>query len=225
VNWSQMNVWAPARKLAATLRGRTAAPQRVSWRNREPSQSKVEPTFNRWHEYEPADPRSKRAQSLHSTQSEKVNLWRRRVLLKKGARLFASLGEGASRGSLAILDEFGMVVAWYERGRSTSSDEAIGKHLTQFYIPTDIADAVPAQHLSAAAISGSHAREGWRRHIDGRIYWGMTVIAPISMRNGKLQGYSHLTEESEAPWSGPALNSIRSRIEEPPAAARAQSDV
>jgi hypothetical protein len=213
VNWSQLNVWVPARKLAATIRG-AAARRRIGGAKTQPNDCEVEPTVNRWREYEPIRGNRHHAGSVQSAPSEKVRLWRRRVLLKKGARVHAGLGERASRGSLAILDEFGMVVAWYDRGRSMSSDEVTDKHLTQFYIPTDIADAVPAQHLSTAAINGSHERQGWRRHVDGRIFWGTTVIAPISARNGRLQGYTHLTQESDAPWNGAALNSIRSRLEE-----------
>jgi hypothetical protein len=216
VNWSQLNVWAPGRKLAATIRGRTAAPPRAPRQKMEPPKNAVEPIFNRWHEHDPIGSSRRHGGSVQSQPSERLSAWRRRVLLKKGARLHASLGERASRASLAILDGFGLVVAWYDHGCSTSSNEVIGKHLTEFYIPTDVASAVPAQHLSEAAASGSHTRQGWRRRVDGRIYWGTTVIAPISMRNGRLQGYTHLTEESEAPWSGAALNSIRARLQEQP---------
>ncbi|HEU4602785.1 MAG TPA: PAS domain-containing protein [Steroidobacteraceae bacterium] len=119
---------------------------------------------------------------------------------------------------MAILDEFGMVVAWYDREGSTSADEVVGKHLTQFYIPTDVASAVPAQHLSAAVSDGSNTRRGWRRHLDGRVYWGITIITPIAARSGRLQGYTHLTTEAQPPWEGPALSSIRSRAESEPRA-------
>ena len=213
MNWSQMNVWAPARRFAATIRGRMAHPHRVPRRKFEPGKAEGEPAYNHWHEYEPIRADQTHSRSVQTKPSDRVSAWRRRVLLRKGARSHSKLGERASRCSLAILDEFGMVVAWYDRCRSTSSDEVVGKHLTEFYIPTDVANAVPAQHLSASVIDGSNTRTGWRLHVDGRVYWGTTVITPIVMRDGRLQGYMHLTEESQAPWGRAPLTSIRSRLE------------
>ena len=55
VNWSHLNIWAPGRKLAAAIRGRAAALRRVPRRKVGPTASKVEPGFDRWHEYEPLD--------------------------------------------------------------------------------------------------------------------------------------------------------------------------
>ncbi|HEU4604197.1 MAG TPA: PAS domain-containing protein [Steroidobacteraceae bacterium] len=212
MNWSQMNLWAPARKFAATLRNRMLSKHRSS-RGTLPRRSGSDPVFHAWNEYEPIGAHRAHQQNSSGEVSERVRQWRRRVLLKKGVLLHQTLAPKAVDASLAILDEFGLVVAWYDRNRSTSSDEVIGKHLTQFYIRTDVASAVPAQALSAAVTNGSNTRCGWRRHVDGRVFWGITVITPIASRSGRLQGYAHLTTEAEPPWEGPPLNSIRSRVE------------
>lgn len=193
MNWSHVNVWAPAAKLAAAIRARMAFSQSDTRRSSPTrQQDHDEPQFRPWAEYEPigSSPAGGKAQA-----SQRVRAWRRRVLLRKGASLHAKMGPEASAVSLAILDEFGMVVAWYDRDQTSFSDEVLRGHLTQFYIPTDVGDGVPAQHLSAAVIDGSSSRCGWRRRCDGRVFWGSTVITPIFMRDGRLQGYAHLTRE------------------------------
>jgi hypothetical protein len=184
----------------------------------------LDPAFHPRDEYELIGIHGARHRNSSGEVSERVSQWRRRVLLKKGEHLHQTLASKAADASMAILDEFGMVVAWYDRNRSTSPDEVIGKHLTQFYIRTDVASAVPAQHLSAAVINGSNTRRGWRRHVDGRVFWGITAITPIASRSGRLQGYVHLTTEAQPPWEGPPLNSIRSRAEAESRATTHQSD-
>src|SRR5690348_15713543 len=137
VNWSQMNLWAPARKYAATLRNRMLSNHRSS-RGPVQRRSGSDPAFHAWNEYEPIGAHRTHQQNSSGEVSERVRRWRQRVLLKKGVRLHQTSAPKAVDASMAILDEFGLVVAWYDRSRSTSSDEVVGKHLTQFYIRTDV---------------------------------------------------------------------------------------
>lgn len=135
----------------------------------------------------------------------KVMEWRRRVLVRKGARMHASMLEQSDGGSLAMLDGLGVVVGWYEgSGRirnANSQGTVLNQHVSQFYMPTDVAANVPESHLKAAASAGSSTERGWRRRSDGSTYWATTVIEPIALQDGPLQGFSHITREYNEPIS------------------------
>lgn len=138
----------------------------------------------------------------------KVIEWRRRVLVRKGARLHASMLEQSDGGSLAMLDALGVVVGWYEgsgRVRNVNSQrEVLSQHVSQFYLPTDIATNVPESHLKTAASAGSSTERGWRRRSDGSTFWASTLIEPIALQGGPLQGFSHIVREHKEPISAPA---------------------
>jgi hypothetical protein len=128
-----------------------------------------------------------------SQRDRKVQAWRQRVLLKKAFRMHSRMGNGASDHSLAVLDEFGFVIAWYDRERSTRSDDVLERHVSQFYVSADIASDMPTRHLKAALLNGNSIRRGWRLHHNGVAFWGTTTITPILLADGRLQGFSHLT--------------------------------
>jgi hypothetical protein len=134
----------------------------------------------------------------------KVAEWRRRVLVKKGARLHASMLERSDRGSLAMLDAFGMVVCWYEGvperpARGDHRSGVLKHHVSQFYLPTDVATGLPLMHLRNAAVAGTSTQRGWRRRPDGSTLWATTVIESLVLRGGSLQGFSHIVRESKDP--------------------------
>lgn len=137
--------------------------------------------------------------------NKKIQAWRQRVLLKKAYGLHQRMGDAANH-SLAVLDEYGFVIAWYDRGRSTRADDVLERHVSQFYMTTDIASDMPARHLKSALLNGSSIRRGWRLHHDGISFWGTTTITPILLRDGRLQGFSHLTHvAADAPGDGVAV--------------------
>ena len=129
----------------------------------------------------------------------KVIEWRRRVLVRKGARLHAAMLEQSDGGSLAMLDALGVVVSWYEgpdRGLNMSSqDSVLRQHVSQFYVPADVATNVVSAHLEDAASAGSSIEHGWRKRSDGSTYWATTVIQPIALQGGPVQGFSHIVRE------------------------------
>jgi hypothetical protein len=123
----------------------------------------------------------------------KARLWRRRILTKKGARLHARMLANADEGSLAMLDEDGVVVSWYgERPDDTASDGLLDHHVSQFYLSNDVALGVPMRDLCTAAIHGASWQPGWRRAADGTVAWAMTHIESELLGDGRLQGFSHV---------------------------------
>jgi hypothetical protein len=133
--------------------------------------------------------------------SERIRSWRRRVLLRRGAQMHAAMGREEENCSLAMLDEEGVVVAWYGRadGNDRLADQVVDRHVSQFYVPEDIASRQPLRDLHAATIECSNTRQGWRRRPDGIAFWGTTVIEAVLLRDGRLQGFSCVTRGSEGP--------------------------
>jgi hypothetical protein len=125
-----------------------------------------------------------------------------RVLLRTGARLHSQFARQIDACSLAMLNSAGNVVSWYdESAHSTSHDEGVlNHHVSQFYLPADLALHLPARSLQIASQHGSDTQEGWRRRPNGAIYWGRTVIEAVLSLDGQLLGFTHVTRSSRGPW-------------------------
>jgi hypothetical protein len=133
--------------------------------------------------------------------SARIRSWRRRILLRRGALMHAAMGSDAEHCSLAMLDEEGIVVSWHGRadGNDRGADQVVDRHMSQFYVPEDIARKQPILDLHTATVSGSDTRQGWQRRPDGIAFWGTTVIDAVLLRDGRLQGFSFLTRDAEGP--------------------------
>lgn len=148
--------------------------------------------------------------SPHTALSERrhrVDGWRRRVLLKKGARLHAAHLARGEHCSLAMLDTQGIVVAWYDPSGDSSSmrTQVVDRHVGQFYMQADLESNIPDLDLLAAAVSGGNTQQGWRRQPKGPVIWATTVIEAIVLSDGRLQGFTHVIRPAEGPrLNGPA---------------------
>ena len=127
--------------------------------------------------------------------SEKIRSWRRRALLKRGARLHIAQGVAAQASSLAMLDEAGIVVGWYAcaNGHDQASEDVVDRHVSLFYVPEEVERRLPDRDLRAAVIEGRITRQAWRRKPDGSAFWGTIVIEPLVLRDGRVQGFSFVT--------------------------------
>jgi hypothetical protein len=130
-----------------------------------------------------------------------VRKLRRRLLSGKGARLLVSMVERQDRGMLAILDANGFVVYWHDGmlAKDVGTNGVLDRHVAQFYAPKKIAQTLARSHLCKAFARGSCAEFGWRRRVDGTVFWGMTVIEPLLLKNGRLQGFTHVTRAISEP--------------------------
>ena len=131
--------------------------------------------------------------------SDKIRSWRRRALLKRGARLHVQMAANARSGSLAMLDEAGIVVCWYGSpdGRDYTSEEVVDRHLSLFYVSEEVARRQPYRDLRAAVIEGRITRRAWRRRRDGSAFWATLVIEPVVLRDGRVQGFSYVASALE----------------------------
>jgi hypothetical protein len=127
--------------------------------------------------------------------------WRNRLLMKRGARMHTTSVERGDGCAIAILDHRGMVHAWHDSlpGATSFDFRILGAHVSQFYLPQDVALLRPNRDLIAACVHGSTTQQGWHRRPCGSIFWGVTVIEPIFLASGELNGYSHVTRFAQDP--------------------------
>jgi hypothetical protein len=134
---------------------------------------------------------ARRPATADERRTNRVRSWRRRVLQRRGAQMHATMARDGEDVSLAMLDETGVVVSWY--GQVGAQDErVVDRHVSQFYLPGQIASNQPLRDLRSAVVRGSTARQGWRRRADGTTFWGNVVIESVVLRDGRLQGFSYV---------------------------------
>lgn len=123
------------------------------------------------------------------------------LLIKLGARMHATSVERGDGCAIAMLDHRGVVHAWHDSlpGATVLDFRIIGSHVSQFYLPQDVALLRPNRSLIAACLHGSDTQQGWHRRPDGSIFWGVTVIEPMYLESGELNGYSHVTRFAQNP--------------------------
>jgi hypothetical protein len=127
--------------------------------------------------------------------------WRRHVLASRGKQIHLTSLERNDRCAIAILDAKGIVIAWHDRlPHARSFDPAVlTRHMSQFYLPDEIALQIPFRHLSIAAEHGVDTQRGWRRRPGGEVFWGVTIMHSILLSGGELLGYSHVTRLVRGP--------------------------
>jgi hypothetical protein len=147
---------------------------------------------------------------------ERTRQWRRRALMRKGARLYPTKAWEATFASLAMLDDEGLVIGWYERTNDWNGPARllVDSHVSRLYTAEDAGLGIPMRELSRAAAQEESVQTGWRLGIDGRKFWATTTIRAVRLRDGRLQGFSHLICRSPIPWSIPGEQYIR-RLKSP----------
>jgi hypothetical protein len=129
--------------------------------------------------------------------TDRVRSWRRRVLQRRGALMHAAMARDGENSSLAMLDESGVVVSWYGQA-GVPSEHVVDHHVSQFYLPGQIASNQPVRDLRSTVVRGSTIRQGWRRRADGTTFWSNVVIEAVVLRDGRLQGFSYVMGASNA---------------------------
>jgi PAS domain S-box-containing protein len=103
--------------------------------------------------------------------------------------------------AIFMLDPSGHVATWNagaEVIKGYRADEVIGKHISIFYTPDDVARGKPQALLAAAVANGRVEDEGWRIRKDGARFWADVVITPITDAAGRLQGFVKVTRDLTA---------------------------
>jgi PAS domain S-box-containing protein len=100
--------------------------------------------------------------------------------------------------AIIMLDPNGYVVSWNagaRRIKGYTAEEIIGKHVSVFYTPEQIASNWAEHELTAAIRDGRFEDEGWRVRKDGSRFWANVVITPLRDAQGRLVGFGKVSRD------------------------------
>jgi PAS domain S-box-containing protein len=108
------------------------------------------------------------------------------------------LVESVTDYAIFMLDPEGYIISWNagaERIKGYSEAEVIGKHISLFYTPEDIAANHPQEAIDQALKQGRYEEEGWRVRKDGSRFWSNVIITPVVQEDGALRGFAKVTRD------------------------------
>ena len=100
--------------------------------------------------------------------------------------------------AIILLDFDGSVLSWNkgaEKIKGYREDEILGKNFDIFYIPHDREAGLPKQLINQAIKEGRARHNGRRQKKDGTIFWGSILITALHDDDGKVIGFTKLTQE------------------------------
>jgi rsbT co-antagonist protein RsbR len=96
------------------------------------------------------------------------------------------------------LDENGVIASWHpgaEQLTGYTANEIVGRPVSVFYLPEDIAAGRLEQELRTAVESGRCETEGYRVRKDGSRFWASVTVTPIRGRDGSMVGYVKIARD------------------------------
>src|SRR5215471_4285958 len=97
-----------------------------------------------------------------------------------------------------MLDVDANVIFWSpgaERILGYSREQVIGRHVSMFYLPAEVAAGSPARELAEAVATKRFIGEGWRVRADRSRFWGGYVITALLNETGQLNGFAMMTRD------------------------------
>jgi PAS domain S-box-containing protein len=113
-------------------------------------------------------------------------------------RLLRLLIDSVRDYAIFLLDTTGHIRTWNpgaQRNKGYTAEEAIGRHFSMFYPPSDIMAGKPEMELRVAAAEGRFEDEGWRIRKDGTRFWANVVITALRDEAGELVGFGKVTRD------------------------------
>jgi PAS domain S-box-containing protein len=131
---------------------------------------------------------------------------RRRPELEAAAALreseeFRLLVDEVADYAIYMLDPSGKIVSWNrgaERLKGYTSQEILGKDVSVFFLPEDVASGKPAAELARATADGRTEEEAWRVRKDGSHFWADVIVTALRDDDGTLRGFAKVTRDFTA---------------------------
>ncbi len=121
------------------------------------------------------------------------------LALERSEERFRLLVEGVRDYAIFALDTAGRVAGWNagaERIKGYRREEILGKHLSIFYPPEEVAAGRPQHNLEIAATQGQFEEVGtWRVRKDGTRFFATVLISAIRDDEGRLRGFTKITRD------------------------------
>lgn len=112
--------------------------------------------------------------------------------------IWQSFVESVQDYAIFLLDPAGRVATWNrgaERIKQYKAAEIIGRHLSTFYPPQDVANRKPWRALEIATQTGKFTDEGWRVRKDGTQFWASVTITAVYDAAHKVVGFGKVTRD------------------------------
>ena len=100
--------------------------------------------------------------------------------------------------AIFVLDRAGRIASWNAGAAAIKgyrAEEVLGRDLSIFYTPEDLAIQKPQALLARALAEGRVEDEGWRVRKDGSRFWADVVITPIADSSGQPRGFVKVTRD------------------------------
>jgi PAS domain S-box-containing protein len=117
--------------------------------------------------------------------------------LRESEERFRALIDGV-QDSIFMLDAQERVLTWNagaERILGYSAGEIIGKSVSTFYTPEDLAAGRPAENMRTATLNRRAEDRGWRVRKDGTRFWADVVVTALNDSTGQLRGFANVMRD------------------------------
>jgi PAS domain S-box-containing protein len=118
--------------------------------------------------------------------------------LRESEERFRLLVEGVQDYAVYLLDPEGIISSWNsgaQKMKGYAREEVIGRHVSTFYLPEDIAAGRPWTELAAVRRDGRAEDEGWRLRKNGERFWARVVMSALYDGEGTLRGFAKVTQD------------------------------
>jgi PAS domain S-box-containing protein len=93
--------------------------------------------------------------------------------------------------SVFLISPEGIVVNWNPGGiqiEGYRAEEIVGRHFSVLYTDDDRSVGLPDAVIESIQQQGHHDSQGWRRRIDGSVFWASVVTTALRDPQGELRG-------------------------------------
>ena len=118
--------------------------------------------------------------------------------LQESEHYFELLVGSVKDYAIFMLDPSGRIITWNqgaERIKGYSEEEVLGRDMSIFYTPAEIARGEPHYNLSQTKMYGRFEQEGERVRKDGSVFWANVVFTALHDSGGKLLGFAKVTRD------------------------------
>jgi diguanylate cyclase (GGDEF)-like protein/PAS domain S-box-containing protein len=119
--------------------------------------------------------------------------------LQSAEQHFKLLVEGTTDYAIFMLDANGHIVSWNpgaQRILGYEQIEVIGRHVSLFYTPEDIAKNEPQRKLNQTVEEGRAEEDSWRVRKDGQRFWATGVLDALHDEQGRIRGFVEIMRDN-----------------------------